>query len=56
MSDPVIESLIFRVSALEIRERYLTEALLDYIRADLAAPWVPAAKRLEALLMSKAKV
>lgn len=44
-----------RIEALEKREKELAEALLDYLRADIAAPWMAAAKRLEELLADRLK-
>lgn len=44
-----------RLDALEKREKELAEALLDYLRADIAAPWMAAAKRLEELLADRLK-
>jgi hypothetical protein len=48
-----VENIVSRLDALETRECELAEALLDYLIADLAAPWVPAAKRLEAVLVAR---
>jgi hypothetical protein len=44
-----------RIEALEKRERELAQALLDYLRADLAATWMESAKRLETLLEERLK-
>lgn len=45
------DALERRVLELETAQRDLTEALLDYVRADLRAPRMPAAQRLEKILM-----
>jgi hypothetical protein len=44
-----------RLDALENRQRQLAAVLLDYVRADMEAPWMPAAKRLETLLLDLLK-
>lgn len=50
-----VEELIHRVGKLEEREIDLAAAILDYLHADMAAPWMPAAKRLEKVLMERLK-
>jgi hypothetical protein len=51
----ILAALAARIDALEARESELAEAFLDYVLADLAEPWVPAAKRLEAVLVRRLK-
>jgi len=58
MIDPVdrlILSLDDRVRELERQHAIISEALLDYVLADLAEPWRPAAKRLEKVLVAGLK-
>jgi uncharacterized protein with PIN domain len=40
-----------RIGLLEAQQHELASAILDYVRADLAAPWMDAAKRLQATLV-----
>lgn len=47
------KDLSARLDALEQNEWDLAVALLDYLRADMATPWMAPAKRLEALLMQQ---
>lgn len=51
----IVGDVTVRLDALEAREAELSEALLEYLLADLAAPWAPAAKRLERVLVARLK-
>jgi hypothetical protein len=53
--DERIETMLARIGKLEERERERDELILGYIRADMAAPWMVSAKRLEAFLMRELK-
>jgi len=44
-----------RLDALEKRIRELEEALLDYLKSDMAISWMVSAKRLEKVLMDHLK-
>lgn len=57
---PKFNTLWDRLAALEAKQREaearetaMAEALLDYVRADLAAPWAASGKRLEKLLAER---
>jgi hypothetical protein len=44
-----------RQSEAQVADAALCEALLDYIRADIEAPWMAPGKRLEKLLAERLK-
>jgi hypothetical protein len=46
-----MELALERLDLLEAQQRELAAALLDYIRSDMATPWMDSAKRLQSVLV-----
>lgn len=49
--DALVQEINTRVTVLEMDQRELAEALLGYLRADMATPWLGSAKKLEEVLL-----